>query len=33
MAAVHPFWLEYLFWIGAVPVLLLLGRLLLRPKA
>jgi hypothetical protein len=32
MGAVHPFWFVYLCWIPAVPVLLLIGRLLLRAK-
>jgi hypothetical protein len=30
---VLPLSLAYLCWIGAVPLLLILGRLLLRPKA
>jgi hypothetical protein len=30
MSGMHPYWLVYLCWIGAVPVLVLLGRLLDR---
>jgi hypothetical protein len=32
-AGLHPYWLVYLYWIGAVPALLVLGRVLLRAVA
>jgi hypothetical protein len=30
IAGVHLYWLVYLYWIGAVPALVLLGRSILR---
>lgn len=32
-AGLHLYWLVYLYWIGAVPPLLFLGRVLLRAVA
>jgi hypothetical protein len=32
-AGLHLYWLVYLYWIGAVPALLVLGRVLLRTVA
>jgi hypothetical protein len=33
MSGVHPYWLVYLHWIGAVPAIVFLGCLLLRAVA
>jgi hypothetical protein len=30
IAGLHLYWLVYLYWIGAVPAIVLLARLLLR---
>jgi hypothetical protein len=30
IAGVHLYWLVYLYWIGAVPAMVFLGRLMLR---
>lgn len=32
-AGLHLYWLVYLYWIGAVPPLLFLGRVMLRAVA